>query len=367
MKGSVGNFFLELLREGSVSDIVYLMSKILTTIDLFAGIGGIRKGFEQAGFKTLYAEDIDAGCKVTYDLNYKDTPLTLESVTDIDAGKLPDFGVLLSGFPCQSFSVAGGKAGFADKGRGDLFFEIMKVLKEKKPPAVFLENVKHLAKHDHGRTFVVINELLKRCGYYVKFAMMNSAEYGNVPQNRDRIYIVGFRDQDAFDAFEFPLKRTLEKSITDVLEIDVPEKYYYRKGWLYDHIKDSGMKMKRGLVYQWRRIYLRENKSGVCFTLTANMGMGGHNVPLVRDAKGMRRLTPRECARLQGFPESFKFPASLPDSRIYKQIGNSVTISVVERIAHNIRKALEKHKNSSRIRVERKNVVEKRAVRSVAR
>lgn len=338
------------------------MPKVLTTIDLFAGIGGIRKGFERAGFDTLYAADIDEGCKVTYDANYKNTPLTLQSVTDIIPETLPDFGVLLAGFPCQSFSVAGGKAGFADKGRGDLFFEIMKVLEAKKPEAVFLENVKHLAKHDHGRTFVIIKELLERCGYHIKFAMMNSAEYGNVPQNRDRIYIVGFRDPNALNAFEFPSKKTLNKTISGLLETNVNEKYYYRKGWLYDRIKDSGM--KQGLVYQWRRVYLRENKSGVCFTLTANMGMGGHNVPLVRDAKGLRRLTPRECARIQGFPEGFKLPSSLAESRIYKQIGNSVTISVVERIAHNIRKALEAPKKT--YHAKRKEVIASRISKPIA-
>lgn len=326
------------------------MRSVLSTIDLFAGIGGIRKGFERAGFEALYAADLDSRCKITYDANYKDTPLTVQSVTDIVPETLPDFNVLLGGFPCQSFSVAGGKAGFADKGRGDLFFEIMKILEAKKPDAVFLENVKHLAKHDGGRTFVIIRELLERCGYHVKFAMMNSSEYGNVPQNRDRIYIVGFRDRKALDAFEFPSKKPLEKSIVDMLDENVPEKYYYKEGWLYDRIKDAGM--KQGQVYQWRRVYLRENKSDLCFTLTANMGMGGHNVPLIRDAKGMRRLTPRECARFQGFPEGFKFPASLPDSRLYKQIGNSVTISVIERIARNIRKALEAPKKPLAIEAE---------------
>ncbi|MFZ3011401.1 MAG: DNA cytosine methyltransferase [Minisyncoccia bacterium] len=340
------------------------MPKILTTIDLFAGIGGIRKGFERAGFETLYASDIDKGCKVTYDANYKTTPLTMESIIDIVPKTLPDFDVLLSGFPCQSFSMAGGKAGFADKGRGDLFFEIMKVLEVKKPRVVFLENVKHLAKHDHGRTFIVIKELLERCGYYVKFATMNSAEYGNVPQNRDRIYIVGFLDPKARDAFEFPSKKILKKSTADLLETDVLEKYYYKKGWLYDRIK--GLGMKQGLVYQWRRVYLRENKSGLCSTLTANMGMGGHNVPLIRDKKGLRRLTPRECARLQGFPDSFKLPASLPDSRLYKQIGNSVTIPVVERIAHNISLALETVEKTHKEYINKKYIMKRHSVKQLA-
>jgi DNA (cytosine-5)-methyltransferase 1 len=315
---------------------------MFTTIDLFAGIGGIRKGFEKAGYQTLYAADIDEACKITYDLNFTDQPLHLQSIVDIDPQTLPDFDVLLAGFPCQSFSVAGKRAGFADKGRGDLFFEIVKILDAKKPAAVFLENVKHLKTHDDGRTFIIIREMLEKRGYHVKFSTLNSADYGNVPQNRDRIYIVGFQDQSAYDAFEFPTKKPLTKSIIDVLDSDVPEKYYYREGWLYDRIKDQGM--KPGLVYQWRRVYLRENKTGRCYTLTANMGMGGHNVPLVCDSRGMRRLTPRECARIQGFPNGYKLPKDLADSKLYKQIGNSVTVSVVERIAKNIHKVLQLHR-----------------------
>lgn len=328
---------------------------MFTTIDLFAGIGGIRKGFEKAGFKTLYAADTDPYCKITYDTNFREAPLALQSVLEIVPSELPDFGVLLAGFPCQSFSIAGSKAGFADKGRGDLFFEIIKILETKKPDAVFLENVKHLVKHDHGRTFSVIKELLERTGYHVKPAPLNSADYGNVPQNRERIYIVGFRDPKACEAFEFPSKKPLTKSIEDILDEEVSDKYYYHKGWLHDRIKNSGM--KEGLVYQWRRVYLRESKSGLCCTLTANMGMGGHNVPLVRDNKGLRRLTPRECARLQGFPDSFKLPDGVVDSRLYKQIGNSVTVSVIERIAKNMRKALEtaqKSTNGGRIYKEKK-------------
>ena len=140
-------------------------------------------------------------------------------------------------------------------------------------------------------------------------------------------------------AFEFPQMKPLTKSIADMLDDDVDEKYYYRSGWLYDRIKNQGM--KEGVVYQWRRIYLRENKSSMCSTLTANMGMGGHNVPLVKDKKGMRRLTPRECARLQGFPEGYKLPKDVVDSKLYKQIGNSVTVSVVERIAKSMKEALD--------------------------
>ncbi len=315
------------------------MGNTLKTADLFAGIGGIRKGFEKAGFQTLYAADIDPHCKLTYDANFKNAQLGLQPVESIDPSHMPDFDILLAGFPCQPFSIAGLKRGFSDKGRGDLFFDIIKIIHAKKPRAVFLENVKNLKTHDQGKTFVVIKENLERHGYKTKVAILNSAEYGNVPQSRERIYIVGFMEDAAYDAFEFPQKKILTKHIPDILEDDVPENYYYRKGWLYDRIKKEWM--EKGVIYQWRRVYLREIKSGLCSTLTANMGMGGHNVPLVKDAKGMRRLTPRECARLQGFPEGFKLPKTIVDSKLYKQIGNSVTVSVVERIAKNIRKALE--------------------------
>jgi DNA (cytosine-5)-methyltransferase 1 len=310
----------------------------IKTIDLFAGIGGIRKGFEKAGFKTIYAADSDLFCKKTYDLNFFDPPLSTQDIAKINPADLPNFDVMLAGFPCQPFSLAGKKKGFEDKGRGDLFFELLRILETKKPAAIFLENVKNLGNHDQGRTFIIIRESLERCGYSIKFAVLNSAEYGNVPQRRERIYIVGFRDQKAFDAFEFPGKKDLTKSVADILDNDVSERYYYRSGWLYDRIKDEGM--TDGFLYQWRRVYLRKSKSGLCFTLTANMGMGGHNVPLVRDKKGLRRLTPRECARLQGFSDGFKLPDDVADSRLYKQIGNSVSVPVIERIAKNFLKAL---------------------------
>lgn len=271
--------------------------------------------------------------------------MALRDVATIAPKDIPNFDVLLAGFPCQPFSVAGNKKGFKDKGRGDLFFEIVRIIDLKKPAALFLENVKNLAKHDHGKTFVIIKEALERCGYKIKFAVLNSAEYGNVPQSRERIYIAGFKNYDSYASFEFPQKKELKKKISDILDDDVPERYYYRSGWLYDRIKGAGM--REGLVYQWRRVYLRENKSGLCFTLTANMGMGGHNVPLVLDSKGLRRLTPRECARFQGFPNSFKLPADIVDSRLYKQIGNSVTVTVIERIARNFCKALNAAKVSA--------------------
>ncbi len=315
------------------------MKPTLKTIDLFAGIGGIRIGFEKAGFTTVFANDFDPYCKPTYDLNFKDVSLTIADVSKVKSSALPSFDLLLGGFPCQPFSIAGYRRGFLDTGRGDIFFQIVRILRDKKPKAVFLENVKNLKSHDNGKTFKIISDALTDLGYHVKAKVLNSMEYGNVPQNRERIYIVGFKSKKHFDAFEFPEPIKLEKTVVDSLEENVDDKYYYNNSPLYKQLKEEIKSTNK--VYQWRRAYVRENKSGVCPTLTANMGMGGHNVPLIKDAKGIRKLTPRECARLQGFPETYKLPQDLPDTKLYKQFGNSVTATVIERVAKQIKKALE--------------------------
>jgi len=311
----------------------------LTTIDLFAGIGGIRIGFEKAGFRTLFANDIDPYCKATYDLNFKGVPLTVANISKLESSSLPNFDILLGGFPCQPFSIAGYRRGFLDNGRGDLFFEIVRILREKKPRAVFLENVKNLRTHDKGRTFKIISDALDDLGYHIKVEVLNSMEYGNVPQNRERVYIVGFKSEEQCDAFEFPDPTPLTKNVTDLLDKNVDTRYYYNHLPLYSKLKKEVK--SEDTVYQWRRVYVRENKKGVSPTLTANMGTGGHNVPIIKDKKGIRKFTPRECARLQGFPKSYKLPKDLPDTKLYKQLGNSVTVSVIERIAKEVKKALE--------------------------
>lgn len=315
------------------------ISKKYRSLDLFAGVGGIRMGFEKAGFETVFGNDFDAYCKITYDLNFKDVPLTVADISKVKSSDLPNFDILLGGFPCQPFSIAGYRRGFLDTGRGDLFFEIVRILRDKKPRAVFLENVKNLKSHDGGKTFKIISDALEDLGYHVKVKILNSVEYGNVPQNRERVYIVGFKSKKQYDAFEFPEPIKLNKTVADIFEKCVDEKYYYTNSSLYPELNKTIK--KNNVVYQWRRIYVRENKSGVCPTLTANMGMGGHNVPLIRDSKGIRKLTPRECARFQGFPDSYKLPKDFPDTKLYKQFGNSVTTTVIERVAKQIHKALD--------------------------
>jgi DNA (cytosine-5)-methyltransferase 1 len=308
------------------------------TIDLFAGIGGIRTGFENVGFKTVFANDFDAPCKQTYDLNFKDSKLVVEDIRKIGIDDLPEFDFILGGFPCQAFSIAGYRKGFDDpKNRGNLFFDIARIIEAKKPEGFMLENVKNLKSHDEGNTFKIIEETLKNLGYHVKAKVLNTMEYGNVPQNRERIYIVGFKNKEYYDEFEFPIPVKLTTKVTDLLEKNVPEKYYYNGKPLFEKLKKDIK--EEGKVYQWRRQYVRENKSGVCPTLTANMGMGGHNVPIIKDKKGIRKLTPLECARIQGFPSNFKLP-NLADSALYKQLGNSVSVPVVEAVAKQMMKAM---------------------------
>lgn len=308
-------------------------SNKLKTIDLFAGVGGIRLAFENVGFKTVYANDFEPACKETYDLNFAEPELHIEDINKVSISKLPQFDVLLGGFPCQPFSIAGYRKGFKDKDQGNLFFRIAEILEKKKPSAFMLENVKNLKGHDNGNTFRKISEILSNLGYHFKAEILNSMSHGNTPQNRERIFIVGFLDKKKADSFEFPKEKDLTQKFTDLLEKDVDVKYYYKNKYLYpklkNHVKDTNK------VYQWRRKYVRENKKGVVPTLTANMGTGGHNVPIIKDRKGIRKLTPKECFLMQGFPKKFKLP-DLADSKLYKQAGNSVTVKVVERIAKNM-------------------------------
>ena len=301
------------------------------TLDLFAGVGGIRLGFEEAGFKTVFANDFEKACKLTYDANFKISPLVVEDITKIKEEELPPFDFLLGGFPCQAFSIAGYRKGFEDeKGRGNLFFDIARILDYHKPAGFLLENVKNLKGHDGGNTYKVIEKTLYDLGYSIKSKVLNTMEYGNVPQNRERLYVVGFKDKAKAEKFEFPEKIELKNKVIDLLDKKVDEKYYYTDKPL--HVKLEPFVNEKGQVYQWRRKYVRKNQKGVCPTLTANMGMGGHNVPIILDDNGIRKLTPRECFRFQGFPDSYELP-KISDTSLYKQAGNSVSVPVVKRVA----------------------------------
>ncbi len=316
----------------------------LTCASFFAGVGGIDKGFEKTGFfKTIYANEIDVYPTKTYEKNF-DVKVDCRDINVVKADEIPDFDVMLAGFPCQAFSVAGLRKGFEDeKGRGALFFELIRIIKAKKPKIVFLENVKNLVGHDNGNTFSVILESLENQGYKVKHRVLNAMEYGNVPQNRERIYIVGFKDEEVYRRFDFPNPIKLKKSLTDIIDFNskLDEKYYYRegkyKGDIYEKLVEA--MDDECAIYQWRRKYVRKNKSGVVPTLTANQGEGGHNVCLIKTSNGIRKMTPHECFNAQGFSEDFVLPSDISDARLYKQAGNSVCVSVIYRIAEEIKEA----------------------------
>ena len=300
--------------------------------ELFAGIGGIGLAFKQAGFDIGWANELDKKAYLTYSKNFNNYAVN-EDMRKVNPIDLRSVDVLAGGFPCQSFSIAGYQKGFNDE-RGNLFFDILNFIDVLRPPVIFLENVKNLLTHDCGRTFKIIQGELSNAGYYIKHKVMNTAEYSDVPQNRERLYIVCFGYKEHYLKFKFPKPVKKTKSIRSLLDSNVSEEFSYKNSRYYDKLKDT---MKNpDTLYQWRRTYVRENKKGLCPTLTANMGTGGHNVPLLLDGDDIRKLTPRECARFQGFPDSFVLPKELPNSELYKQIGNSVSVPVVKAIAKNI-------------------------------
>lgn len=314
---------------------------------LFAGIGGIDYGFEYTGIKSIWANEIDKYCAITFNANHKNTKLIVDDICNIKGKDIPKVTILAGGFPCQPFSIAGYRKGFEDD-RGNMFFQIMRLVKEmeqvnNKPRVIFLENVKNLKTHDKGNTFKVIKLKLEELGYHVTEKVLNTCEYGNLPQNRERIFIIGFLNEKDYKNFEWPSKIKLTNSITKVVDwnADVDKKYIYESDKkCFDLLRQNIT--EKNTIYQYRRVYVRANKCGVCPTLTANMGMGGHNVPLILDNKNrIRKLLPIECLKLQGFPNDFIIPNALCDSRIYKQAGNAVSVNVIKRVAEQIKKALE--------------------------
>ena len=307
----------------------------------FAGVGGIDLGFEQAGFDVVYANEICEKASLTFKQNHE-IRLDTRDIRDVKSSEIPDFDVMLAGFPCQAFSVAGYRQGFDDeKGRGNLYFELERIMEEKKPAVVLLENVKNLVGHDKGRTFSIIRNSMQSLGYEIHHKVMNACDYGDVPQNRERIYVVGFLDSDISDCFKFPDKVQLETTIGDIFDFEerVDDRYYYGEdAYMYPDLKREVTSSET--VYQWRRKYVRENKSKLCPTLTANMGTGGHNVPLILTTHGIRKLTPKECFMIQGFDTTFELPDKVANSHLYKQAGNSVVVPVIRRIAKSIISAI---------------------------
>lgn len=306
-------------------------------IDLFAGIGGFRLAMQDCGGECVYSSEFDENAKRTYFKNFGEIPfgdITKES----NKQYIPDgFDVLCAGFPCQAFSVAGYRKGFEDT-RGTLFFDVAEIIRRKRPKAVYLENVKNLYTHDDGKTFAVIKGTLEELGYVVYHKIMNAMEYANVPQNRERIFIVCFDPIQVpnHTEFTFPEKEELTRTIQDCIDYSTKDKKFFYTD-KFAHYDDLCHDMtSKDTIYQWRRQYVRENKSNVCPTLTANMGTGGHNVPLILTDYGIRKLTPKECINFQGYPKDYSFPATIADSAKYKQAGNSVVVPLIRKVCKNI-------------------------------
>ncbi|WP_418684790.1 DNA (cytosine-5-)-methyltransferase [Akkermansia sp.] len=314
-----------------------------TFIDLFAGIGGMRIAYERAGGHCVYSNEWNRYSQKTYFVNFGEYPDG--DITKVNAADIPNHDILVAGFPCQPFSIAGvskkqslGRAtGFEDKTQGTLFFDVCRILKEKRPKAFMLENVKNLCSHDKGRTFKVIQESLEELNYKIFFRILDGKSY--VPQHRERIVIVGF-DQERYGknvTFEFNLPLS-EKTpvIRDILESDVSDKYTLSdKLWVY--LQNYAAKHKaagNGFGYGIAPL------DGASRTISARYYKDGSEILIAQNGKNPRKLTPRECARLQGFPDSFKIPVS--DTQAYKQFGNSVVVPLMSEVAklviYNLRK-----------------------------
>lgn len=330
-------------------------------IDLFAGIGGIRMGFDQAFGKkieTVFVSEFDEPAQKTYRANFDDPFDISGDITQIEASQVPDFDICLAGFPCQAFSLAGKRKGFDDdykgRARGTLFFDMLRICtdRDNKPKVIFCENVKGLPIHDRGRTFETILGALREEGYVPFYKVLNSKNFG-VPQNRERIYIVAFREDIAPETFDFPTHVGKKKTIEDILD-DAPisPKYYLSDVYMETLRRHRAHHeaLGHGFGYEIREL------NGIAGAIVCG-GMGRernliidhreHSMTPVTNIKGeinkedIRKMTPREWARLQGFPDSFNL--TLADTQLYKQFGNSVTVPVIKAIANRIKEELNAH------------------------
>lgn len=299
-------------------------------IDLFAGIGGIRMPFQNLGGKCVFSSEIDKYAAQTYEANYGEKPSG--DITKIEASTIPNFDILLAGFPCQAFSIAGKRKGFEDT-RGTMFFEVERILEEKKPKSFLLENVKGLTNHEHGRTFKVMLDILEnKLGYKVYYKILNAKNFG-LPQNRERIMIVGFKNHNI--NFEFPSELNEETKVGDIL-VDNPDPKYTisDKIWESHQLRKERNRAKgNGFGY-----CLFNENSPYTSTISARYYKDGSEILIAQDGKNPRKLTPREAARLQGYPDTFKIVVS--DTQAYKEFGNSVPVNMINAVAQSMYKSL---------------------------
>ena len=315
---------------------------------LFSGIGGFCLGFEKYGIKSVWAIENDLTAVSTYKHNLKNSNVIVEDIRKINVSKhnLEPVDILHAGFPCQSFSMAGARKGFNDP-RGKLFFEIIRLInefKDKKPPVIVLENSPYLKNGEGGMWFLELAKQIKRAGYWFRetnCAELDTFQLTDLPQKRNRLFMVAFSiDSFRNGKFEFPhkkrkdKKKDLSKYINFSGFID-DTSYYLEENNKYFKMISKEIKDKKS-IYQLRKYLVRVKEPGVCPTLTANMGLGGHNVPFIFDKKGLRKLTENECLKLQGFPEDFNFPEDVPRAKRYVHIGNAVAVPVAELLAQSL-------------------------------
>lgn len=298
---------------------------------LFAGIGGIDLAFEQAGHEIVWANENNSLAVQTYKKNFPNVEIINKNIKDVEESDIPNMDILTAGFPCQSFSVMGYQRGFKDP-RGNLFFEIARIADEKQPQIIFLENVRNLMNHDNGKTFMVIHNTLSELGYYIKYKVMSPHEYANIPQIRERIFIVAFKDLALCDNFIFPESVELTNTVNDLVDRrqrhhDI---YYYTEKSKYYELINERIKDKEA-IYRIDDWGVAKQRWDVCPTLKANMGTYPDRVPIIRDDFGIRKLIPYECLKLQGFPDEFKFP-NIPLNEVYKQCGNTVCVELVRKL-----------------------------------
>ena len=307
-------------------------------IDLFAGIGGIRIPFQELGGKCVFSSEWDSFAQKTYRINFGEVPSG--DITKISEKEIPDFDILLAGFPCQPFSQAGLKKGFADT-RGTMFFEIERIIKGKRPKCFLLENVKQLKGHNKGETLRIILEHLNNLRYAVDYKVLRAADFG-LPQNRERLYIVGF-NRDIFDLpnnfkFNYPIPLKEKTRLGNILEKNVDEKYTISDKLYQGHLRRKQKNEEKGNGFGFS---LFNEDSEYTSTISARYYKDGSEILIEQRNKNPRKLTPRECARLQGFSDSFIIPVS--DTQAYKQFGNSVAVPVIRAIAKNMTSAMKKY------------------------
>ena len=335
---------------------------------LFSGIGSFAKALTDSGAEVCWVNEKDAFAVETFRHNFPGVRCVHRPVEDVGVSKdsLEPVDILTAGFPCQPFSVAGKKEGLDDK-RGQLFTHIIRLIKEfgnAKPKILLLENVRNFRTHDNGRTFQIVQSEIQKAGYWFSSknaAILNTAVHTNIPQNRERIFMAAFSaDYFPCNTFKFPdaLPPGKRRKVREFLDLGekAADEFYFKPGDLYyPHFADAMAEGKSDSIYLLRRSYVRENKSDVCFTLMANMGEGGHNEPVIKDSWGIRKLTPKECARLQGFGDWFKIPENMSRSQIGKQLGNTVTIPIAQRLINECISQLEQRK--SKLQLEKYEMV----------